>query len=149
MIPDLHSYSKGNDDSNGTLSPLSLPLVPALPGWPQPVWDLTAAAVVVGCAPESPTGWAVPFVMLDTLAGLGLAKGRATKWSVIGGDSVLSVLLSAVGLAGRKKLVSDMRDSMTFLGCQASLPSSSFAHFSLSSGFHSLVGRLGISGGQK
>lgn len=79
MIPDLHSYFKGNDDNNGTLSPLSLSLVPALPGWPQPVWDFTAAAVVVGCAPKSPTGWAMPFVLLDTLAGLGLAKGRATK----------------------------------------------------------------------
>lgn len=66
---------------------------------------------------------------------------------------MLSVLLSAVGLAGRKNLVSDMKglivDSMTFLGCQASLLPSSFAHFSLSSGFHSLVGWLGISGGQK
>lgn len=40
----------------------------------------------------------MPFALLNTPAGLGLAKqGLAAKWLVMEGDSVLSVLLSAVG----------------------------------------------------
>lgn len=66
---------------------------------------------------------------------------------------MLSVLLSAVDSASRRNPVSDMKgllvESVTVLGCQASVPSSSFAHFSLSSSFHSPVGWLGISGGKK
>lgn len=49
--------------------------------------------------------------------------------------------------------MSDMKglpvDSVTLLASQASVPSSSIAHFSLSSRLHSLVGWLGISGGKK
>lgn len=42
----------------------------------------------------------MPLALLDTLEDLGLAKGGAVKWSVMGGTPVLSVLLSAL-VSGR------------------------------------------------
>ena len=89
----------------------------------------------------------MPFALLDTLAGLELAKGGATEWSVMGRksrDQCFCCLLWF--LAGRRKPVSDVKvlpvASVTLLGCQASVLSSSIAHFSLSSQPHSLVGWL-------